>query len=84
MLLKDIQKIPVQKDQKNVLYSFAELVVERQRKDPDLNQRSVNKIEKKPHHNIFSLLLLFCFFNNEQLEEKPSLLSQVGLFYVGI
>lgn len=67
-----------------MLYSFAELVVERQRKDPDLNQRSVNKIEKKLHHNIFSLLLLFCFFNNEQLEDKPSLLSQVGLFNVGI
>lgn len=41
---KEIQYIPIQKDQKNVLYSFDELMLERQRKEPDLNQCSVNKI----------------------------------------
>lgn len=40
---KEIQEIPIQKDQKNVLYSFAELVLERRREEPNLNQHSVNK-----------------------------------------
>lgn len=77
---KEIQEIPIQKDQKKCAVQLGWVSVGRG-KEPDLNQHWVDKIQKKTklYHNIFSLLL-FLFI--QQAEKKGAFESQVGLVQV--